>query len=204
MPGAKGATKLSNICVYCGASPGNRPEYALAAQVLGREMTKRNIGLVYGGGSVGLMGEISKTVNGEGGRVLGVIPVELQPVEVSGESVGQTILVNDMHERKAAMASAADGFIAMPGGFGTLEELMEVVTWQQLGFMQKPIGLLNIEGYYDGLLSFVDEAISAGFIRPSNRSILLHSSNPAELIDMLQAYEPAPSLISTLRQESKR
>eukprot|EP00854_Cymbomonas_tetramitiformis_P012667 gene12668-14975_t len=143
MPGAKGATKLSNICVYCGASPGNRPEYALAAQVLGREM-------------------------------------------VSGESVGQTILVNDMHERKAAMASAADGFIAMPGGFGTLEELMEVVTWQQLGFMQKPIGLLNIEGYYDGLLSFVDEAISAGFIRPSNRSILLHSSNPAELIDMLQ------------------
>mmetsp|Transcript_39031 Transcript_39031/g.96611 ORF Transcript_39031/g.96611 Transcript_39031/m.96611 type:complete len:209 (-) Transcript_39031:42-668(-) len=182
-------SKFNNVCVFCGSSSGNTPEYGLAAAQLGAELVTRRVGLVYGGGSVGLMGAVSRQVFDQGGNVLGVIPIALQPVELSGESIGEVVVVKDMHERKARMAKESDAFIAMPGGFGTLEELLEVVTWQQLGYHSKPIGCLNVGGYFDLFFAFLDKSVESGFITASARQIIVMGSTAGELLDAMERVE---------------
>ncbi|GFR50464.1 hypothetical protein Agub_g12686 [Astrephomene gubernaculifera] len=189
---------LRKLGVFCGASPGSDPKYMASARALGEQLVRENIGLVYGGGTVGLMGEIARTVQaglGDDG-VLGVIPRALTPREVSGSMIGRTHIVEDMHTRKAMMAQHADGFIGLPGGFGTLEELLEVVTWQQLGFHTKPIGLLNVGGFFDPLLAFVKHAVAEGFIR-SQHNTLIVSSDPTDLIARMRAFKPPVSLVAS-------
>ncbi|KAK9839266.1 hypothetical protein WJX81_004770 [Elliptochloris bilobata] len=202
-----GRNSIRKIAVFCGFSTGSGPEYVQLARDLGAELVKRHIGLVYGGGNNGLMGAIAHTVlEGLGEQaVIGVIPEALQPHEISGPTLGDIRVVPDMHTRKALMAAEADAFIALPGGFGTLEELIEVVTWQQLGLHTKPVGVLNIKnacgaGFYDNLLTFCDHCVAEGFIRPASRGILIEAATPAELIDKLAAHEPPASIIQ-LRKE---
>eukprot|EP00798_Chlamydomonas_sp_ICE-L_P017238 gene17238-23562_t len=187
---------LDKICVFCGSSMGVKPAYAEAARSMGRQLSKQRIGLVYGGGSVGLMGEVAREVqNGSGdGSVVGVIPEALKPKELSGETIGELLVVPDMHTRKALMAERSDGFIAMPGGFGTLEEVLEVITWQQLGYHEKPIGFLNTEGFFTPLLAFFDQCVEQGFIRQKHNSVLV-SDDPEQLINMMREFKPPPSLI---------
>ncbi|KAK9830081.1 hypothetical protein WJX72_009660 [[Myrmecia] bisecta] len=193
------------VAVFCGASSGSSPEYLECARALGRELVKRQIGLVYGGGSVGLMGAVSQTVyDGLGeGSVIGVIPEALVPREVSGESVGEIRVVPDMHTRKKMMSDQADAFIGIPGGFGTLEELLEMITWQQLGIHQKPVAVLNMKGFYDHLLAFFDVCVTEGFVREEGRKIVVEASQPAELLDKLQAYQAPVSLVERLAAESR-
>ncbi|MBX3001526.1 MAG: TIGR00730 family Rossman fold protein [Caldilineaceae bacterium] len=186
---------FSRICVYCGANQGTRPDYLEAATDLGAEMARRGIGLVYGGGSVGMMGAIARAVHGHGGEVHGVIPEALKPKEISGSAIGHLEVVDSMHTRKARMVALADGFIAMPGGFGTFEELFETITWSQLGIHAKPIGLLNVSGYYDPLCQMIDQAIGEGFIRPSYADLLVVSPNPVELLDRMSVHHPPESVV---------
>jgi hypothetical protein len=188
--------------VYCGSSTGNRPEFVDAAKSLGQALANRGVRLVYGGGSVGLMGAVSTSADACGGKVLGIIPTALEPVEVSGGSVGEVLVVADMHERKAAMASASDAFVAMPGGFGTLEELLEIITWQQLGYHSKPVGVLNKGGYFDLFLQFLDQSVECGFIRPEARSIVVVGDTPDALLDALEKYKAPVSLIDSLAKEN--
>ena len=158
---------IKRICVYCGSSPGKNPAYSLAADTLARELCRREIGLVYGGAEVGVMGAIANAVLTAGGEAIGVIPKSLAVKEVAHDSLSELHVVASMHERKAMMAELADGFIALPGGWGTLEEIFEMLTWAQLGFHDKPCGLLNIDGYYDGLIDFLENSFEpAG--EPSN------------------------------------
>jgi uncharacterized protein (TIGR00730 family) len=178
---------VKNICVYCGSSPGNRPEFLEGAQSLGLAMLERKIGLVYGGGTTGLMGKIADTIVDHGGEALGIIPHSLVTREFAHGGLTELIKVDDMHQRKEMMASRADGFIALPGGFGTLEELFEIITWSQLEFHKKPIGILNVGGYYDFLSKFVSHAVESEFIKSKHRSLFVVSTDPSELIDkMLQ------------------
>ncbi|XP_078448322.1 cytokinin riboside 5'-monophosphate phosphoribohydrolase LOG7-like isoform X2 [Wolffia australiana] len=163
-------SRFKRVCVFCGSSSGNKPSYQLAAIRLGQELVERNIDLVYGGGSIGLMGLISQAVYGGGRHVLGIIPRTLMFSEITGETIGEVRAVSGMHQRKAEMARQADAFIALPGGYGTLEELLEVITWAQLGIHDKPVGLLNVDGYYNSLLSFIDKAVDEGFITPTARN----------------------------------
>lgn len=186
---------LNKIAVFCGASMGVRPDYRLAAEALSAEMVKRNLDLVYGGGSVGLMGVIAGAVHSGGRNVLGVIPRTLQPKELSGDGVGDVIVVESMHERKLLMAKHADAFIAMPGGFGTLDELFEMITWGQLGIHAKPVGLLNVNGYFDPLLQWIDGAIEAGFVGEKHRGLVLIADDPAQLLDSITAYTPPSGLL---------
>ncbi|PKA57982.1 Cytokinin riboside 5'-monophosphate phosphoribohydrolase LOG1 [Apostasia shenzhenica] len=148
MEGRKSSSKFRRICVFCGSSSGNKTSYQLAAVQLGHELVERNIDLVYGGGSIGLMGLVSQAVFNGGRHVLGIIPKTLMPTEITGVTVGEVRAVAGMHQRKAEMAQQADAFVALPGGYGTLEELLEVITWAQLGIHDKPVGLLNVDGYY--------------------------------------------------------
>jgi hypothetical protein len=178
---------IRSIAVYCGASHGAAPEYAQAAQALGRAMAARGLQLVYGGGKVGLMGVIADEVLGCGGSVMGVIPRALMEKEVGHLGLTRLHVVRDMHERKAMMAEHADAFIAMPGGLGTLEELFEMLTWSQLGIHSKPIGLLNTAGYYDGLLDFVGHMRREGFVRPAHAALLQAQADPEALLDVLGA-----------------
>jgi uncharacterized protein (TIGR00730 family) len=190
---------FSRICVYCGSSPGGRPEYIGAATLLGAELARRGIELVYGGGSVGIMGAVARAVNAAGGQVHGIIPEPLTPKELSGAPVGKLEVVDSMHTRKARMVELADGFIAMPGGFGTFEELFETITWCQLGIHAKPIGLLNTAGYYEPLRQMVERAIDEGFIRNTYQNLLVISSDPAELLDQLSEHEPPASAIQWVK-----
>ncbi|PSC73469.1 cytokinin riboside 5 -monophosphate phosphoribohydrolase LOG3-like [Micractinium conductrix] len=194
--------QIKKIAVFCGASSGTSPEYVAAAKALGEEMARRGIGLVYGGGNVGLMGAVAEAVGAGLGpeAVLGVIPAALEPREISGTTVGEIRVVKTMHERKAMMFEEADAFVTIPGGFGTLDETLEITTWQQLGFHAKPVGVLNVRGFFDGLLAFLDHATSEGFIRPASRAILIAANTPRELIDALAAYQPPPSLITLASQ----
>ncbi|KAJ4806971.1 Cytokinin riboside 5'-monophosphate phosphoribohydrolase [Rhynchospora pubera] len=182
------SAKFGKICVFCGSNPGHRKVFSDAALELGQEMVKRKINLVYGGGSVGLMGLISQTVHDGGCHVLGVIPKALMPIEISGESVGEVKVVADMHERKAVMAQQADAFIALPGGYGTMEELLEMITWSQLGIHDKPVGLLNVDGYYNTLLALFDNGVSEGFIKPACRDIVVSAPNAEELLSKMEEY----------------
>ncbi|PWZ41106.1 putative cytokinin riboside 5'-monophosphate phosphoribohydrolase LOGL6 [Zea mays] len=184
------ASRFRRICVFCGSSQGRKKSYQDAAVELGEELVSRNIDLVYGGGSVGLMGLVSRAVYNGGRHVIGVIPKTLMPREITGETVGEVKAVADMHQRKAEMARQSDAFIALPGGYGTLEELLEVIAWAQLGIHDKPVGLLNVDGYYNSLLSFIDKAVEEEFISPTARHIIVLAPTPNELLDKLEEYSP--------------
>ncbi|MES2160727.1 MAG: TIGR00730 family Rossman fold protein [Pseudomonadota bacterium] len=178
---------MKAICVYCGANAGVNPVYAEAARALGRALVADNLSLVYGGGNVGLMGIIADEVLRMGGEVTGVIPTALVEREVGHTGLTRQFIVKDMHERKAMMAELADGFIAMPGGMGTLEELFEMLTWSQLGIHAKPIGLLNVDGFYDGLTGFIQHASAQGFIRPQHAALMMSAPEPLALLQLLKA-----------------
>ncbi|KAI5389092.1 Cytokinin riboside 5'-monophosphate phosphoribohydrolase log1, partial [Lathyrus oleraceus] len=183
-------SKFKRICVFCGSSPGNKSSYKDAAIQLGKELVSRNIDLVYGGGNIGLMGLISQSVYEGGRHVIGIIPRTLMSREICGETVGELKEVADMHERKAEMAKHSDAFIALPGGYGTLEELLEVITWAQLGIHDKPVGLLNVDGFYNSLLSFIDKAVEEGFICPKARHIIVSAPSIKELVKKMEEYSP--------------
>ena len=181
---------VERICVFCGASPGARPEYAEAARELARLLTAEGIGLVYGGGGVGLMGALADAVIAAGGKLTGVIPRALVDREIAHRDVMDMRVVGSMHERKALMADLSDAFVALPGGIGTLEELFEVYTWAQLGLHRKPCALLNVEGYYDGVADFLTHAVAERFLREETRDLLLVETDPAALIERLRRFEP--------------
>ena len=180
---------MQRVCVFCGSSPGTRPAYAEAARALGRVLADRRLGLVYGGGNVGLMGVLADAVLAAGGEVIGVIPHALMAREIGHSGVTTMHVVDSMHERKALMADQADAFIALPGGVGTFEELFEAITWTQLGLHAKPCGLLDVDGFYEDLLRFLDHAWAEGFIKPETRAIVKASADPIVLIDRLDATE---------------
>ncbi len=184
---------MKSLCVYCGSSFGIKPVYADAARALAREMVGQDIALVYGGGNVGLMGVIANEVLHLGGEATGVIPQALLDKEVGHSQLTHLHVVKDMHERKAMMAQLSDGFIAMPGGIGTLEELFEVLTWSQLGFHEKPIGVLNVDGFYDGLIGFVHNLVTQGFLKANQAALMMHETSPASLLHRLQTFIPQPS-----------
>jgi uncharacterized protein (TIGR00730 family) len=181
---------MKRIAVYCGSNKGVRPEYAAAAQALGTLLAREKIELVYGGGMVGLMGIVADAVLKHGGHVIGVIPEKLVIKEVVHEKLPDLRVVKTMHERKALMAELADGFIALPGGYGTFEELFEVLAWSQLGWHQKPFGLLDTGGFYRGLLEFLDHATSEGFIRAQHRELVLAESDAEKLLQRLKTHRP--------------
>jgi hypothetical protein len=178
--------------VFCGSSLGRDPRYAEQARALAGELVARGMGLVFGGGSVGLMGVLADAVLAGGGRVTGVIPHGLAARELAHRAVFDMRVVPTMHARKALMADLADGFVALPGGIGTLEELFEIVTWSQLGIHRKPVGVLNVAGYYDPLVSLLDHAVAGGFVPAKSREIVVVDEEPARLLDRMAAYEPPP------------
>ncbi|DBB06890.1 TPA: hypothetical protein ACH3X3_009548 [Trebouxia sp. C0006] len=213
--------KLNRVAVFCGANAGTRPEYLQSANEVGQELVKRKIGLVYGGllfnstprcavpcSASSFLPVLSRRRQcwhdgccganhsglGEGG-VIGVIPHDLMPREMSGAPIGDLRVVDTMHQRKAQMSDLSDAFIALPGGFGTLEELLEIVTWNQIGLIVKPVGVLNVAGYFDHLLKFFDHAVQEGFVREASRTIVIEGKTPAELLDKLAAYKSPPSLL---------
>jgi len=181
---------MKRICVFCGSSAGSRPEYRGCAEELGVELTRRNIGLVYGGGNVGLMGAIADAVLAAGGEAIGVIPEHLMNREIGHKQLTKLHIVRSMHERKATMADLSDAFVALPGGFGTLEEFFEVLTWSQLGLHLKPCGIVNVLGYYTPLLAMLDHAVSERFLKPQNRALVLARDTPSELLQALEEWRP--------------
>jgi uncharacterized protein (TIGR00730 family) len=183
---------MRRLCVFCGSSTGSRPEYRAAARRLGELLAARGLGLVFGAGHVGLMGVLADAVLGAGGEAVGVIPQALVDKELAHRGLTELHVVQTMHQRKALMADLADGFAALPGGYGTADEFFEVLTWAQLGLHAKPIGLLNVAGFFDPLLAWVDGCVREGFLRPQHRALLQVSSGPEELLDMLARYRAAP------------
>jgi hypothetical protein len=181
---------MRRVCVFCGSSEGARAEYADAARRMGAALARRRIGLVYGGGRVGLMGAVANAVLGAGGEVVGVIPHGLVVREAAHEDVTELHVVDSMHERKSLMASLADAFVSLPGGMGTIEETCEMLTWAQLGIHRKPCAVLNVEGYFDPMLAFLDHAVAEAFLRPEHRALLVEARNPDRLLDLLESYEP--------------
>ena len=179
--------------MYCGSSPGDRAAYADAARAFGAALAQRHLGLVYGGGSVGLMGMLADAVLENGGNVTGVIPRALVARELAHGGLTDLRVTESMHQRKALMAELADAFVALPGGIGTFEELFEIWTWAQLGLHRKPCGVLNADGYYEGLVAFLDHATASGFIPPQNRAMLLVGADPDDLLDRLALYDPPPT-----------
>lgn len=177
--------RVKRLCVFCGSSAGARPDYAAAARSLAAEMVRRNIGLVFGGGHVGLMGVMADAVLANGGHVIGVIPHGLVVRELAHRGLPDLRVVSSMHERKALMAELSDAFVALPGGFGTFEELCEAVTWTQLGIHRKRCGLLNVAGFYDPLVTLVNQATDEGFIKAENRDIISVHADPGALLDLL-------------------
>lgn len=176
---------IQSVCIYCGSSPGNDPAFAAAATSFAGTMAARGLRLVYGGGSVGLMGVVADTVLNAGGQVIGIIPERLWNKEVGHRGLTALEVVPDMHTRKARMVDLADAFVALPGAFGTLDELFEVLTWQQIGYHQKPVGLLNVDGYFDHLLAFVQHSYEKGFLRKVHLDALVVDTDPARLLDRL-------------------
>lgn len=181
--------EMKRICIFCGSSFGKIEIYRNAVRQMGRVLASRSLELIYGGGNVGLMGELARTMLAEGGRVTGVIPKVLYE-KVEHVELSRLYIVQDMHQRKARMNELADAFIAMPGGIGTLEEFFEAFTWQQLGFHRKPVGLYNIGGFFDHLLGFLDHTVAEGFLKAGHRSNLQISSDPGELIMKLKTFSP--------------
>jgi uncharacterized protein (TIGR00730 family) len=181
---------LRTVCIYAGSLPGARPEYRRGAEAFARLLASQDIGIVYGGGRAGLMGAIADAALAAGGRVTGIIPEPLVVREVAHEGLEDLRVVGSMHERKALMAELSDAFVAVPGGIGTLEELIEVYTWAQLGVHAKPVALLDLAGYYEGLVAFFDHALAEGFLREQTRSMLLVEDGPEALLERLRAYAP--------------
>src|ERR1700683_5056635 len=181
---------MNRVCVFCGANPGIRAEYRVAAEGLGTELARRQIGLVYGGGNVGLMGLLADAVLKAGGEVVGVIPEQLMARELGHNGLTKLHVVKSMHERKALMADLSDAFVALPGGFGTLEEFCEAITWTQLGLHAKPCGILNTLGYYSPLLQMFDHAVEERFLKPENRALVLARVSPGELLQALEEWRP--------------
>jgi uncharacterized protein (TIGR00730 family) len=178
---------MKQVCVFCGSRLGAAPVYAEAARALGQRMAARGLGLVFGGGHVGLMGVLADAVLDRGGEVVGVIPQGLVDRELAHVRCTKLHITTSMHERKAQMAQLADAFVALPGGFGTFDEMFEMLTWAQLGLHHKPIGLLNVSGFYDGLLAFLDHTVQAGFVKPIHRQLILQAAAPDDLLEKLAA-----------------
>ena len=181
---------MKQVCIFCGSYAGAQPMYMEVAHAIGLGLAKRSIGLVYGGGRVGLMGAIADGTIAGGGHVTGVIPQSLVDRELAHKGLNELHIVTSMHERKAMMAQIAEGFIALPGGFGTLDELFEIITWAQLGFHRKPIALLNVGGYFNPLLAFIAHMSTEGFIKPEHSTAMLVKAEVDDLLDTLLAYEP--------------
>ncbi|WP_313949215.1 TIGR00730 family Rossman fold protein [Leptolyngbya sp. FACHB-261] len=178
------------MCVFCGSNLGLNPAYQLAAEALGKALAQRELGLIYGGGNVGLIGVVADSALATGGQVIGVIPEFLVAKEIAHKGLTKLHVVGSMHERKALMADLADAFIALPGGYGTLEEFCEILTWAQLGLHQKPQGLLNVEGYYDPLLQLFDQATTEQFLKPALLTLVLQATEPEILLNQLENYKP--------------
>ena len=184
---------MKSICVYCGANVGANPAYAEMARTLARRLAAENLALIYGGGHIGLMGVLADSALAAGATVIGVIPRALADRELAHQRLTELHVVGSMHERKMLMAELSDGFIALPGGFGTFEEFCEVVTWAQLGMHAKPCGLLNVAGYYDPLLALFDHAVVDGFVRPEHRAMVLEAADPETLLALMRGYR-APAV----------
>jgi uncharacterized protein (TIGR00730 family) len=182
--------QINRICVFCGTNPGARPEYGAAARELGRLLAQEGIELVYGGASVGIMGELADSVQEHGGHVTGIIPQQLMEKEAAHTGIPNLIVVASMHQRKSQMADLSDGFIALPGGIGTLEGFFEILTWGQLGIHAKPSGILNVAGYFDDLSRFLDHAVLEGFLTEAHRDAIMLESEPWRLLERLRAYSP--------------
>lgn len=183
-------TIMNTVCVYCGSSPGQSSVYTETAIDFARELVERDLGLVYGGASVGVMGTLADAVIDAGGETIGVIPEALEAKEVTHTNLTELHVVESMHARKQRMVDLADGFVALPGGLGTVEEIFEVLTWAQLGFHEHPCGFLNLDGYYDDLTAFLDHAVSEAFVKPLHREMVVVESTPETLLDAFSAYEP--------------
>ena len=181
---------MKRICVFCGSSAGSQPEYRACAEELGAELARREIGLVYGGGNVGLMGAIADAVLHAGGEAIGVIPEHLMTREIGHKQLTKLHVVHSMHERKAMMADLSDAFIALPGGFGTFEEFFEVLTWSQLGLHLKPCGIINVLDYYTPLLAMLDHAVEQRFLKTQNRTLVLSRNTPKELLEAFEQWRP--------------
>ena len=179
--------RLRRVCVYCGSSAGSRPSFAVAAAGLGRLLADQGIGVVYGGAAVGLMGIVADAALDAGGEVIGIMPDKLFDHEIGHDRLTELHVVASMHERKAMMSELADAFIALPGGYGTIEEVVEAVTWTQLGIHDKPVGLLDVDGYYEHLVAFLDRAVDDQLLRPDSRALLLHDDDAPRLLDRLRA-----------------
>jgi uncharacterized protein (TIGR00730 family) len=191
---------MKRICVFCGSSHGSRPEYAAAAKELVHALARRGLGLVFGGGGIGLMDVIANAALELGVEIIGVIPEALVAKELAHGGLSDMRVVHSMHDRKAVMAELSDAFVALPGGYGTLEELFEVLTWSQLGLHRKPSGLLNVAGYFDPLLTFFDHALAEQFLRPKHRAMVLVESDPDGLLDRLAKFQP-PQLDKWIRPD---
>jgi len=190
--GKQGRDRMQRVCVFCGSSTGNKPEYAVGARELGLVLAKQNIDLVYGGGHVGLMGIVADAAMSAGAKAIGIIPRCLADKEVAHKGLTELKVVHTMHERKAQMSELSDGFIAMPGGFGTLEELFEVITWAQLGIHKKPFGLFNVGGYFDKLIEFMDFQVAEGFVPQRHRDMIIVADEAEQLVELLSGFRPAP------------
>jgi uncharacterized protein (TIGR00730 family) len=183
-----------NFCVFCGSRPGARPEYVVQARALGKELVRRGIGLVYGGAGIGVMGALADAVMTQGGTVVGVMPQRLVDREIAHPRLSEMHIVGSMHERKALMEKLSDGFIALPGGFGTFEELFEIITWSQLGLHQKPIGILDVAGYYAPVRQLLQSGVAEGFIPPEHPQRIQLESDVSTLLDRMLAYTPPPAV----------
>ena len=193
---------MKSVCVFAGSSSGARPEYITAARDLGRALAERKIDLVYGGAHVGLMGALANEMLGAGGRAIGVMPEALVAKEVAHKGLTELHVVKTMHERKAMMSDLSAGFVALPGGFGTLDEFFEIVTWAQLGMHVKPCGLLNIQGYFDRLIAFIDHTVAERFVRTEHASMISVSASPADLLDKMASYR-APVVQKWIEREQR-
>jgi uncharacterized protein (TIGR00730 family) len=185
--------KMNRICVFCGTNTGSRAEYGAATRELGRILAEQEIELVYGGASVGIMGELADAVHEHGGHVTGIIPQQLMQKEAAHTGIPNLIVVASMHQRKSQMADMSDGFIALPGGIGTLEGFFEILTWGQLGIHAKPSGILNVAGYFDELIRFLDHAVTEGFLTEAHRNAIMMDADPRSLLERMQAYSPPDS-----------
>ncbi|MGE0615566.1 MAG: TIGR00730 family Rossman fold protein [Bacteriovoracia bacterium] len=185
--------QLKRICVFCGSSPGAQPVYLETAKTVGKLLASEGIGVVYGGASVGLMGAVADAAREAGGEVIGVIPKLLTNKEIAHQNLKDLRVVDSMHERKALMAELSDGFVALPGGFGTFEEICEIITWSQLGLHRKPAGLLNVNGYYNALIEQFDQGVREQFIAPVYRDMVLSASEPRELLAKMRNYQAPPT-----------
>jgi uncharacterized protein (TIGR00730 family) len=195
-------TEIRSLCVFCGASPGIREAYVKAARAFGTFLAEQKIRIVYGGGNVGLMGALADSAMAAGGEVIGVIPQSLMQHEVGHQGVTELRIVRSMHERKATMAELSDAFVALPGGIGTFEELFEIWTWAQLGLHKKPLGLLDVAGYYDHLIALTEHAVTEGFLKPKHHAAMMMDTDAVRLLDRLRRFEPFTETKWIERQET--